>query len=198
MFDNIIIKIDLDLPIELKEHNIDWSKKEFQTKDLDNCLGTYTITKEGKLVETVVQNEYVPYTEQEKKEKNIKSWDLWKDVIEKSREEVPVNFHGKIRFYTYEKFDDLTDFWLEYDAYFIYGSLDKIILVEFKTEESLSIRNRKIDEKRKREQNTVWFEFKKVASYFGWRWFWLYLAKKLNKTASTLAAIQTFIYRVML
>ena len=59
MYDTIKIKTQLPLPEEVKELNIDWEKVEYQTKDLDNCLSEYIISENGKLIEVVVEREYI-------------------------------------------------------------------------------------------------------------------------------------------
>ena len=48
MFDNITVKKKLPLTKELKALNVKWDEEVFQTKDLDNLLDNYEITKSGK------------------------------------------------------------------------------------------------------------------------------------------------------
>ena len=49
MFDNLIVKRKLPLSKELKKTfpDTDWSQEDFQTKDLDNTMTTYTIKGTG-------------------------------------------------------------------------------------------------------------------------------------------------------
>ena len=65
MFDSIYVKTKLPLNEDLKNLNVKWEELEFQTKDLENCLLRYDIN-DDKIVEHVVEREYVHYTEEEK------------------------------------------------------------------------------------------------------------------------------------
>lgn len=195
MFDNILVKQKLPLPKEVENLNIVWENITFQTKDLDNCLGEYTINEEGKLTELLVEKEYIPFTKEERKQKNARPWDLWKEVIEKSRTIKLIPYHGKITFYTNESFTDEKDFWIEFEAYFIYGQLDKIELKEFNTYESYKISNKRWEENNLKRQKHPWNLFKRYASYLGWSWFWRKLSCNLRNISNLLNAISSFISR---
>lgn len=198
MFDTVIVKKDLPLPEEIKSLNIDWKNYHFQTKDLDNCMLEYVITEEDKLVEHVVEREYIEYTKEEKKNKDHKPWNIWKDVIVKGERYEDVNHHGTLVFYAYEDFDDAQDFWLDFKAYFVYGKLDKIELLEFKKQKSHKITNKEFDEKRKQEEKLLWNQFKRYASYVGWRWFWRNASGWCYNASRIFSTMQTFIIRNML
>jgi hypothetical protein len=196
MFDNITIEKQLPIPKELKKLDIDWRTYVFQTKDLENCLIDYKISKAGYLYEHVVEREYIPYTTEERKSKNLKPWDLWKEVIEKNTYDKKVNdYHGTVRFYTYDNFDDETDFHIDFDAYFIYGKLDKIKLVEYKKVEARSISNQKWTEEYDKRQKQPWNVFKYYASFVGWRWACRKLSMFFYKLGSFCYNIQQFINR---
>ena len=198
MFDTIIVKKDLPLPEEIKSLSIDWKTYSFQTKDLENCMLDYVITEDGKLLEHVVEREYIEYTEEEKKFKDHRPWNLWKDVVVKSERYEEVNHHGIIMFCAYDNFDETQDFWMDFKAYFVYGKLDKIELVEFKKQQSHKITNKEIDDKRKREQKLPWNVFKRWASYVGWRWFWKKVSRCCYNLSQTFSMMQMFIIRNML
>lgn len=198
MFDEISIEQELSLPEELKDLKIDWKSHNFQTKDLENCMLKYVIKEDGRLLEHVIEREYIPWSEEEKKAKKISAWAFWKEVIEKGEHFDEIDHHGIITFYTYENFDDEQDFWLEYKAYFVYGKLDKIELSEFKLEQSLKLRNKEIDEKRKQEQSKPWNVFKHYASYLGWRWFWRKVSSVCYRLHETFSSVQMFILKNML
>jgi len=195
MYDELTVKTELPLPEEVKHLNIDWKAHRFQTKDLENCLVDYVLTEQGKLVERVVDREYIEYTEEEKKDKNRKPWNIWKDVIEKNERFVDTNFHGTIFFYAFEEFDDKHDFWLDYKAYFVYGQLDKIELVEFKKSKSYKITNKEIEEQYKLEAKRPWNVFKRLASRVGWRWFWKKISNLCQHLSKTFNHIYWFILR---
>lgn len=150
MFDDIIVKKALPLPKELKKLPIKWSEHKFQTKDLDNCLFEYFIDKKGNLYQIEIENEYIEYTEEEKKNKDYRAWDIYKEVKEVSRRNKLIDFHGILRFYDYLNIDEQNDCWLEFEAFFVYGKLDKINLKEYRVEPSQSI---KIAELKKEAEN---------------------------------------------
>jgi len=193
MYDELTIKTHLPLPEEIKHLNIDWKNHRFQTKDLENCLIDYVLTEQGRLVERVVDREYIEYTEDEKKDR--KPWNIWKDVIEKNERFEDTNFHGTVFFYAFEEFDDKYDFWLDYRAYFVYGKLDKIELIEFKKTKSYKITNREFEERYKLEAKRPWNVFKRLASYLGWSWFWKKSSNLCQRLSNTFNYIHSFILR---
>jgi hypothetical protein len=195
MFDNFTVKVDLPLPEELKVLNLDWKSKIFQTKSLDNCLLDFFVAENGELFEHVVEKDYIPYSEEEKKALKTKPWDIWKDVVEKHQFDKKINLHGKVNFYTYENYDDMQDFWLEFEAYFSYGKLDKIELVSFYKEESLKIRNGKIQEQYEKQQKLLVNRLKKYANYIGWRFVWRKIARLLLSMGKTFNNASYFIHR---
>ncbi len=197
MFDTVSIKQELPLPEEIK-NKFDWWNLSFQTKDLDNYMGEYIINEYRELVEVVIEREYIPYSDEERKKLNLKPWSLWKEVKEGPTTYKNIQYHGSITFYTYERFDDITDFWVEFKAYFVYGKLDKIELVEFKKEESLKIHNERIQEQRNQEQKSFWNVFKRYASYLGWSWFWRKVSNLLYQFSQLLSSVRMTIMRNLL
>lgn len=181
MFDYLRVKKEIPLPEDLKSLKLNWKNLEFQTKDLDNCLLEYFIDEEGHLFEVDVEREYVPFTEEEKKQnKKSGKWHLWKDVIEKSKTNKKINFHGKIKFYTYETLNENEDFCLDYDAYFVYGKLDKIELVKFEKLESRKKSLEKFFKEIEEKENTFSRRLKKKMRRLGWDFFWKRVAKLMR------------------
>ena len=142
MFDNITVKKKLPLTKELKALDVKWDEEVFQTKDLENLLDTYEITKSGKLKHL--------WQEREWKDDDSAFLKGYFDVVEEEWREV--DFHGTINFYTshctndtkhWELFDDedqLTfedielipgdDWWFEFEAIYTKGKLDDIKLIK--------------------------------------------------------------------
>jgi len=142
MFDNLYVNKKLPLTKELKELDVNWEEIDFQTKDLDNALDTYEITKAGKLRHLWQEREWT-----DDDDAFLKGY--FKVVKEEWRD---VPFHGTIRFYTNHctndtkhlylfddddklTFDDIKlipgdDWWLEFEAYFTKGKLDEIKLIK--------------------------------------------------------------------
>jgi len=138
MFDEIVVKKKLPLTKELKSLNVKWDEIKFQTKDLDNCLCNYEITKNGELLENVVEKEYTYYTEEERK--NLRSWSFIKDEKIIKEYNKKVEYHGVIRFYELFDLNEEEDIWIEFDAYFVYGKLDKIELAKTERQQSQKIK----------------------------------------------------------
>ncbi len=115
---------------------------EFQTKSLDNQLHEYTITKDGKLIHHDFDLEVVPDDELPYKDDPSPFKRMFGCLRHTNERDVEVNLHGIVNFYgdmnTGEimLIDPLTGKdsehpgarpeWFEYNAYFIYGKLDKI------------------------------------------------------------------------
>lgn len=201
MYDEIIVKKDLPLPEEISKLDIDWKNYVFQTKSLENCLLEYFIDEDGYLNEIQVEREYVDFTEEEKKTRKKKKefFPIWKDVVEKSRTNKRLDFHGKITFYTYEDLDDKNDFTVDFDAFFVYGKLDKIQLVDFQKYESRKIRNEKWQEKLEifnKKYNCPTRKIKLFLSkYSGWRFFWRKIGTLLYIITKNLNSLQYIINR---
>jgi len=195
MFDNITVKRELPLTDELKQLSVDWKNVVFQTKDLDNCLNDYIITEEGRLTAEHVEWEYVYYTEEERKRKEIKPWDLVKESIEKSRRTETLDFHGKVTFYTHETLSEGEDVWVDFEAYFIYGKLDKMLLAKVEKFPSSRLQNDKWFKQMEAEKNSLLYKTKK---YLGWYWLWTTATKSISSVIRVLQDVNTFIYKNLL
>ncbi len=150
MFDNLKCLHPLPLTPDLLDNleNVNWADIVFQTKSLERSLSLYYITKEGLLFEEVVEREFVLYTEEEKQNINPKPWSNVKDIVEKNKHQKQINYHGIINFYnlfcykfSHNKKDNV---WIEFNAYFIHGKLDKIDLVKTTLIENSSFSANKI------------------------------------------------------
>lgn len=133
MFDSLIVKRKLPLSKELKKAfpDTDWSLEDFQTKDLDNTMTTYTIKGtglywdkvDGEMVRTMTEAE-------EKKARKKKRWVWPYEFKETSRKTVKVPFHGTINFYHYKDDKEGNTWDIEFDAVFNAGKLVDIKLVK--------------------------------------------------------------------
>jgi hypothetical protein len=195
MFSYLKCQKKLPLTEELKSLSVKWNETQFQTKDLDNCLETYIISEDGELLEEVIEYEYTYYTEEEKKQKDHKPWNIVKDQKIVKQENKKVDFHGKITFYETLDFSDEESIWVDFDAYFVYGKLDKLELAKA---EKYKNRKMKMDEYWKTyesKQNSFSYKLRK---YSGWFWAW----KKIENICYTLSkfldSIRYFIIRNIL
>ena len=139
---------------------------------MENCLLQYTISKNGRLLERFQEREYIEYSEEEKKNKNLRPWNLWKDVVIKNEYDKVVDHHGKINFYTNLEHTEEEDIWVEFIAYFVYGKLDKIELFRYEKTKSNRLHNKECEEQRLKENKKLWNRAKKFLNYLGWSWFW--------------------------
>jgi len=194
MFDEVIVKKDFPIPEEIKDFG-DWKNHLFQTKDLDNTMSIYIINEYDELVEKRTEREYIPYTEEERKKLKPKPWNIWKEVIEGETTYINTNYHGVLNFYTYEHLNDEEDFNLEYNAYFVYGKLDKIELLNFEKSENYLINNEKIRQRIEEEKKKPWNRFKTLLYPLGWRWFWRKIENGIYKIEKTLGTLRMFLIR---
>ena len=196
MYDTIFCKKELPLTDELKSLNIKWNDISYQTKSLENCLLEYTITKDGKLTETVIEREYVYWTDEEKKTIKPKPWQIFKEVKETSTKEVVLDdFHGKLDFYAFESLSEEEDIWVDFTAFFSYGNLDKIVLVEVKRDKTRIINNQKWFKEREILEQSFIYRLKKAT---GWFAFWRMMSKLCSQTSHFLSKINALIIRDLL
>ena len=142
MFDTIYVKKKLPLTKELKALDVNWEEIDFQTKDLQNLLDRYEITKAGKLRHLWQERAW-------KDDDNTFLKGYFEVVKEEWRD---VAFHGTIKFYasysddkkyhwnfledpeqmSWEDIELISgyDWWLEFEAYFTKGKLDSIMLIK--------------------------------------------------------------------
>ena len=198
MFDDIKCKRELPLNDELKSLPIKWEDVGFQTKDLENCLLHYTISEDGKLLEHIEEREYVHYTEEEKKQKGRNRWDLYKDVKITNEYDKEIHHHGIINFYTNVDYTDEEEYWVEFNAFFIYGKLDRIELFDYNKQKSRTVYHKEWEEKRKLEEKKICNKIKKVLRYLGWRWFWNKMSRYCYKASSMFSRLQMLIIRYLL
>jgi len=195
MFSYIKCKKELPLTDELKNLSVKWGETQFQTKDLDNCLETYLISEEGELLEEVIEYEYTYYTEEEKKQKNHKPWNFVKDQKIVKQETKKVDFHGKITFYETLDLNDQESVWVDFDAYFVYGKLDKLELAKVEKYEN---RKMKMDEYWKAYESKQNSFCHKLRKYSGWFWLWKKIEKCCYSMSRFFDNIRYFIIRNIL
>ena len=183
MFDTIYVKKKLPLTKELKALNINWEELDFQTKDLENLLDHYEITKSGKLKHLWQKREW--------KDDDSAFLKGYFEVVEEEWRDV--DFHGTINFYTSHcdndkhnwdwisddpeqmTWDDIEliqgyDWWFEFEAYFTKGKLDDIKLIKV-TKDPISerIKNNKLwAEKRAVENKKLSRQVVNFLRQFGW------------------------------
>ena len=118
MYDSI--KCYYPLPYKFK---VEQSTIEFQTKDLENFMADYEISKKGYLYLIESKSRLLSKRELKKYEGQIfhpimTSWNTGKKIRQ--------NYHGILNFYTsFGEHDGLFE-WVEFNAYFVYGKIDKI------------------------------------------------------------------------
>jgi hypothetical protein len=192
MFDELKCERELPLNEEIKSLDIKWNEVIFQTKDLDNCLSNYRITQDGQLVEDIVEKEYTYYTEEERKK--LKGWHFIKDqkiIKEYSKD---VNYHGTIRFYDLFDLNEKEDIWVEFDAHFVYGKLDKIELAKTEKQECRKIRYNQWEEEYQKKINSFKYKLKKRSGYF---WLLNRMSRICYKISNFFSGLNTFFIRKM-
>lgn len=190
MFDSIKCLYKLPLTEELKTLPINWQEVSWQTKDLVNAMSEYTISKRGKLYLIVIEGDWIPLGANERKDF------FWLDqkFVEKKRFKRLVKHHGVVNFYTTETIGEFY-YWIEFKAYFTYGSLDSIELTRVEKYENTK---QKILDNIEKEQNKPWNRFKNTIGPYGWNWFWKFVVRYLYKLQDTIGNIRTFIFKTFL
>lgn len=186
MFDTIVCFRELPLSEELKKLDVNWRDADFQTKDLDNSLSLYRIEENGDLILEVVENEYIEYTAEELKTIKPKPWSVFKEVIVKAKYAKPVNYHGKILFYTSVECTEEKDIFVDFEATYTHGKLDSIVLVEQREVTSQAAHNKHWEEFAKEQAKLPWNKFKKTVGPHGWYWFWKKTYRLVTLTSRTL------------
>lgn len=186
MFDTVVVKVAIPVPEELKDKGIDFSKEDYQTKDLDNSLGLYEISLEGRLMHLDQNRVWVPTDDDFLGGAFEVESEDWKDT----------QYHGNLLFYSsycdspeynweYGKdSDQMTwneileiegyDWWVEYLAVFDKGQLRDISL---HSSEKTPIRvrlgnNKEWAEKRERENLLLGARASRILKKIpGWRGF---------------------------
>lgn len=163
MFDYISVSDKLPTNDILVADGVNLYTDSFQTKDLGNCMDHYFI-QGGKL-----------FLEKHKKVEWVKDPELFVGGYINREEPYleELNHHGKINFYHKIDHND-HDYWVEYNAYFTHGILEKIDLVKVKKESNLEDKARlkalfdKIEKNNKLWYNkyifhtSVWGKFRKL------------------------------------
>ena len=198
MFDYIKCKYTLPLSKELSELKVDWKDVSFQTKDLENCLLDYTISESGELIETIKKYEYTYFTEQDRKNRKLKPWQIIKESKLVSEKSESVNFHGKINFGEILDFSHDEDIWVDFEAYFIYGKLDKIELSKVEKYKSRKISQEHFFKKIKEEKKTLSYKIKKIAKSLGWNLIWKSTSSASYKASSFFSRLASYINRYLI
>ena len=198
MFDNIICKYPLPAVESLKDKAIDWSKEDFQTKDLENYLYLYEITSEGMLIEKVIEYDYVEAPKEDLKqtpdELNPLTWRTHIPVEKASYDEI-INHHGTVNFYTSAAFSDEEEVWVTFRAYFSYGKVDKIDLIEEYKITSYKQVNLELAQAKEKAEKKLWNRFKKAVRPYGWTYSWNKIIKMLEFAQKVLTKVTYAIYR---
>lgn len=198
MFDTIICKRPLPLSDLLQELKQDWASTDFQTKDLDCTLSLYVINEDGELHEEIIERDYIPYTEEERKLLTHRSWNPYKEVVVKNKYMKPIAHHGVVKFYTSVEYTAEQDIWVDFNAYFIYGKLDKIELFKVDFHNSQTVNYKIWQEAQTANEKLLWNRIKKCLNYVGWRWFWRKVAGCCASGANLLSKLQWAIYGKLL
>jgi len=207
LFDTCIVKRKLPLTKEIKKAfpDTDWTQEDFQTKDLDNTMTTYTIKGTG-LYWDKVEGEYVR-TMTEKEEKKVKKEKrfVWPyKFVESGRKTEKIYHHGVINFYHYKDDKDGNTWDIEFDALFDNGKLKSIKLV--KAEISSTAEENQIREKHWQDQMDAyeahpWTKTKKVLNkitFNYWTRFWgNYVSRFLYNVSQKIQKLQMWVIRTL-
>lgn len=126
LFDTIIVKDKLPWTDEMWTEGLPSAIKDFQTKDLSNCLALYKIENGRLLQQKFTEEVWVEPDPNNKDEFDFGHLDCkgeyWEDT----------EYHGKLQFYDYNSTDKPgNDCWVEFAATFTKGQLDGVEVTKF-------------------------------------------------------------------
>jgi hypothetical protein len=207
MFDYINCERKLPLTKEIKKSfpNIDWAKAGFQTKDLENAMFTYCITKSGNLSMLKIEGEHVrTLTEEEENKKRKEGKFCWPyKFVEKSRKYEKTDHTGVVNFYYYGE-DSQGNTWdLEFKATFVKGKIKDLVLNSgeiIRTAEESQADELRWREKHNAYLNHPWTKTKKILNkitFNYWATFWKNLSNIIGKTSTELSNLRFWIIRNM-
>jgi len=207
MFDTLYSERKLPLTKEIKKAfpNRDWTKADFQTKDLNNTLSTYIIKMNGYLYTEKVEGEHVrTMTEKEEEKVRKQGKFCWPYKFEEtSRTSIKEEITSTINFYSYDDDEEGNTWDIEFDAEFVKGKLESLKLVKAEivhTAEQNAENERKWTEKWLAHEKHPWTKTKKILNkitFNYWDTFWRNVAKNLNKWSQALSTAQFWIYKNM-
>lgn len=148
MFDYISVADKLPTNAEIDAAGLNLYKEPFQTKDLDNILATYYIQGGRLSVEKYRSSEWV-VDASAFAGGYVDSQDPYQEELR--------DFHGKINFYHFIDKDD-KDHWVEYNAFFTHGKLEKFELVKYTAKSNVE-RKQSLKEMfaKSEERGKIWY-----------------------------------------
>lgn len=167
MYDTIVCKYPLPVPDDPKGYS---GSDDFQTKDLDQSLATYTIDENGQLFIHRYEGEWEPGNKDSDsfigKLGYFKTTKTWQEQL---------NTTTTIVFYDYQQSDKTDyDYSIDYEAVFVEGKLSSIKLIKFETHENAARKKKDIEFE---EQLKKHREFIKT-------WKYKYFVRPYNKSIS--------------
>jgi hypothetical protein len=181
MFDTIIVSRKLPLSKELRKAfpDTDWSKEDFQTKDLQENMQTYHLNSKG-LFHVKIEGEYVRTMteEEEKKEKKTKKWVWPYEFREDSRKLIKQYVTQTVNFYHTVNDKAGNTWWIEFEAIFTKGKLTDLKLDRAEimtTAEDNAANEKKWKDSLEAYERHPWTKTKKIlnkATFGYWSRFW--------------------------
>jgi hypothetical protein len=208
MFD--YIRCEAPLPLKKTTKAVlpkDWqSKEDFQTKDLDNTLSVYKISKTGQLSYEKVESEMIRVmTEKEEaklRKKKSFVWPYEQKVL--SRKWVKEPFTGMVEFYASPYDTDGNEWWLEYNASFVNGKLKgkiKTVREEIMfTKDQIETRELEWQQTLQKHENHPWTKIRRSVEKYTYGYYGYgvrQLAKGIGKINDKLAEVRWWISRTL-
>ena len=207
MFDYVFCERKLPLTKEIRKAfpGKDWSKTDFQTKDLDNTMSSYYIKKNGCLYTEKVEGEYVRTMSEEEEEKARKQtkWCWPYKFVESSRTSIKEEITATVNFYDYSDDEEGNTWDIEFDAIFVKGRLTSLKLVKGEivhTAEQNAKNEREWKQKLEIYENHPWTKTKKFLdkiTFRYWSTFWKNVSRILGAWAREFNSMQMWVMKNM-
>jgi len=167
MYDTIICKYPLPMPDDPKGYT---GSDDFQTKDFDQSLATYTIDENGQLFILRIEGEWEPGNKDSDsfigKLGYFKTTKTWQERLNTT---ITVVFYD----YIHSQNTDY-DYFIEYEAVFVDGKITSVKLIEFTATDNAERKKKDIEFE---EQHKKHREFIKT-------WKYKYFVRPYNKSIS--------------
>lgn len=173
MFDTIYSEYPLPIPENIGElTNTQIQNAHYQTKDIDNILGTFKICSDGFLWRKLVDGYYDkgdPEAESivDRLPRFVKVSESWM----KTELTCYVNFYVDFKYLECSQTELNNDYWLEYRAHFYRGKLSDILISKFEVEDNTERRTREANWKKQHQDRIIFLNKWYIKSwYVPWRW----------------------------
>lgn len=201
MFDYITCEAPLPLTKTLAKQfkDVDFTKVDFQTKDLDNFLSRYIINKKNYICQEIVHRKQI----KKNKPKDHKGFWFPYEFEETGRDVIKIKHTGDVNFYSHIPDNKGDEYWLEFNATFFKGKLIEIKFIKkdlFRTKKRIEEDNQYIKDMFETDAKKIGTRIRKFLNkntFGGYKKFKNFLSSSFYKLGGVMYKIQWFVVRYL-